>query len=46
MALSKAGKIPPTQKQVQDSLNIMSQIQNIAQMDWNDATGMWRPQFE
>jgi hypothetical protein len=39
MALAKSGKIPPSEAQKQSSTQIMSQIQDLADMDWNDATG-------
>ncbi len=39
MAAAKAGQIPPSEAQKQSSVQIMSQIQDLAQMDWNDATG-------
>lgn len=39
MALAKSGKIPPSESQKQSSAQIMSQIQDLADMDWNDATG-------
>lgn len=40
MALAKAGKIPPTETQKQSATQIISGIQDIASMDWNDATGI------
>lgn len=36
---SSAGKIPPTQAQIQASLKTISDIQGIAETDWTDATG-------
>lgn len=39
MALAKAWKIPPTESQKQSSAQIMSQIQDLVSIDWNDATG-------
>lgn len=45
MAMAKSGKIPPTASQKQSSQQIMSQIQDLAAMEWNDATGAWRPEL-
>lgn len=38
MAQAKAWKIPPTESQKQSASQIISNIQDIASMDWNDAT--------
>lgn len=37
-AAAAAGKIPPTEGQKQSATQILSNIQDIASMDWNDAT--------
>jgi hypothetical protein len=39
MALAKAGKIPPSESQKQSALGVLSNIQGIAETDWNDAVG-------
>ena len=43
MAQAKAGKIPPTESQKASSRQIMEQIKDLAEVEWNDATGAWRP---
>lgn len=39
MAKAKSGKIPATSTQKQSATQIISSIQDLASMDWNDATG-------
>jgi hypothetical protein len=40
MAEAKAGRIPATESQKQSATQIISSIQDLASMDWNDATGV------